>query len=1443
MSKHGGEDGSKAELVEVDLRQSGDMTDPVQEVVPVPITQPDEQVQKKRKLSLWNRKGEKKRKQKLEADRELVPPIVCPEKTSSIFSFALFNWVSPLIAFGNKKLIDLHELWLLPPEEESAHLCQLFMEAYKANPNKSVPWTLFATVKWTVIRSAFFMLLYTICQLSNPLLLRALVVEVSAQSFDGLYYALLLGLVGLVGAFSNQHHLHLALRSGQRMRALVMAVVYHHTLQLNVAARNGVTHGEVVNYLSNDSQKFYDLMPLLNLLWAAPLQIVVATYFLLNYLGVPALAGIAMLVALIPFSMMMANIQRKLRRKHMPLTDSRVQLLSEMLHGMKVLKYFCWEMSFREKVICIRGKEMKYVWRELTHWAFYIFALIVFPIMSMMVTFAAYTKMHGALNAADTFAALAFFNILKFPLMYVGQVATISVQTWVAVGRLSKYLARQSTELETCDSSDLSGSAKMCETKEVESKETPETIPSDIPQSGNSYEMKEVAPRAIPVAAPVDPNAPPVNVKDATFEWSEDPEGFVMRHVNLSVKAGELIAVVGAVGCGKTMLLQGILKELRRTQGEVDVRGTVAYTAQEPFVINASVRENILFGKPFDETLYRKVLDSCCLWSDLDMWEDGDRTMIGERGVTLSGGQKARVSLARAVYSQADVFLSDDPLSALDAHTGREVFDMVFSKKGIMAHSARILVTHAVQYLARVDRVVVIAEGTIAFNGPYSQLQAEAGSPDVADGQSTTLQRLLASIFRSTQESEKLEVEELDDDVEADKKPKKKLGTKDGKLMTEEERGVGNIGWDVYGAYVKMAGGWPWVVFLFVSFACERATYIGADYWLAWWTSAQFQPPTSGLASHLNLPTASDEHGQLFYVKGYVLWAWANVFFVLCRSLAFTVGGAKAADRLFQRLLLSVLRSPMAFFDTTPLGRIVTRFSYDTETLDYILPTLLSSTIASASWIVSALFVMGTVTPYSLLGVLPVLSLFLYLQSYYRTTCLQLQRLDAVSRSPIQAHFAETLNGTVTIRAFRQSASFVKDNDHLVNSNTCALLAFTVSQRWLGMRLELLGTVITTVVALCAWLARSTLTGGLAGLVVMWSFNMTVSFNFLVTNSTQMEAKMTSAERVLYYANNLTPEAELETKPEKRPPETWPTQGAMTFDDVQLQYRPGLPHALKGLTASIRPKEHIGVVGRTGAGKSTIAVALFRLVETCGGNVSVDGIPLQGLGLSDVRGRAMCIIPQEPVLFSGTLRSNLDPFDQYDDASIWDALRWVDMSSVISNMPDKLHSRVEERGHNFSTGQRQLLCLARALLRRPKILIMDEATASVDAATDHLIQHTVRNAFAQSTIIEIAHRLHSVMDADRVIVMSAGKVAEFDSPYALLQDPQSMFSTLVESTGPQAAAQLREMAIQAQRERENKAKGGRDIEPMKDKLEEAPGTSRALASESGALNVGSDEAF
>ena len=1402
------------------------------------------------------------------AHPHLQKPCCVMSRVFDCLSRSTFSYFTNVVsqAYHSALPLELHDIDPLEESESVAVLLKRYTELKNNNNNtqhtkkqSSLAWTLFSMGRGELARAAGFEVLHIVASLSFPMVLRAQLNDLEEGGSQGWVWALVGVCVTLVSIISNQKHIDIAFRVGIRLKALCSVLVFNTALHRRNAVfdARGDTTGKVLNLVSSDASKLQDLCPVANLLWGAPVQILVSTILISMLIGPAGLIGVLFLGIAMPAlnTFMMVRVS-KYRKSKMKISDERVKLCSEMLAGIRVVKYLSWEVRFVERIMNVRLDEMKWVSKELHLFASYIVILISFPMLSLLVCFISYILINPEvpLTPGNAFAALSLFNVLRFPLMQMGTVLSAAAQARVAVDRIEKFISKDSS---------VSQNSKLSD------KNDQIASPSKV-EMVNESKAKTVA-----------------KMESAVFGWCGNDglkessiaethrttrSDFVLGPITMSLQSCEIVAVVGSVGSGKSMLVASILGETTLRAGSYDAHpGCISFVPQNAWIINASVQQNITGfaeneGHIFDKSLYEKVVAACSLKHDILEMPDRDQQVIGERGVTLSGGQKQRIALARSAYTilyrrkaavKDDIHgqepgnfmglvLFDDPLSALDSATARHVFDELLGPKGLLKNVARMLVTHAVQFLSQCNRVFLLHNGAFVNVGPFSKIQEFKLKNDAEGlslgGEKDAVLAAIAELSSALQENgggkDDESIDQLDDAFRnrtrsttseksihlLDVASKDMESGETGGLMTAESQGKGSIDFHVVRYFFSTMGGYIcFFVPLGLFFVAERTTYVGTDWWLSLWTDAANSTPSHVFEdAGLHLPAAPDAEGQRFYAIRYAIFVLCAALFVVARLHWFAHGYVRTARKFFARLIVNSVKAPMVFFETTPLGRITNRYSYDTEVIDAQLFQRTNGVVASTSWLLGGIGVIVGSIPLMTLILVPVFLAYFYLYRFYRRACVELQRLAAVTRSPIHSTFQETLSGSDSVRAFGVELTYSRKNASLVDKHSRASVALQVASRWLSIRLETLGVMVVAGAAFLSYLIPG-ISAGIAGLAIMWASQLSMSLQFNTINLTEAESLMTSVERVLEYIK-VEQEPAADTPKENVPPKDWPSRGEVRFENAVLCYRDGLPPALNGLTATVPAGKKVGVCGYTGAGKSTIATALFRLRDLSSGKILVDDIDISSLGLNDVRGRGangMAIITQDPLVFSGPIRFTLDPFDQYSDEDIWSALEKVQMRrSVIQlwksrgdtegdpqrgdserdqELDDKTLKRalelpIAEAGRNLSVGQRQLLCFARALLLRPRILILDEATASVDYATDRVIQTTLRENFPGVTMLIIAHRLETIIDLDAVMVMDAGKCVEYGTPKELLSK-KSLFSGLVDATGVDTAKKLRHAAL------------------------------------------------
>uniref|UniRef100_A0A8C6V259 ATP-binding cassette sub-family C member 10 n=1 Tax=Naja naja TaxID=35670 RepID=A0A8C6V259_NAJNA len=1058
--------------------------------------------------------------------------------------------------------------------------------------------------------------------------------------------------------------------------------------------------------------------------------------------GIAFLGGLALAVLLVPINKVIANCIMEKNKEMLKHKDIRVKLMTELLGGMRVIKFYAWEPHFDARVKACRAKELKSL-RAIKYLdAVCVYLWAALPVVVSIVIFITYVLLGHQLSATKVFTALALVGMLILPLNNFPWVLNGILEAKVSLDRIQHFLELTDQDL-------------------------------------HAYYSR---------ACPLNPSSA-LEMHNSTFSWSPESKETSESHVprggqlfiqNLLITKGALVGVIGKVGCGKSTLLAAITGELN-SQGEQvyvwDLEKGFGLAAQEPWIQFTSIRENILFGKEYDAQFYQQVIDACALSDDLNILPASDQTEVGENGVTLSGGQKARIALARAVYQEKELYLLDDPLAAVDT----DVADHLMQKciLGILRHKTRILCTHRIEVLGNADMIILMDNGRILSAGtPTNILPLVEAIPKLG---------AMAKRRKDTN-AECNEVEEVEHEEE-------ELAQLSYFPKQEEEKKEGAVAFKVYRAY-WLAVGSCLALSILLSLLFMQASRNISDWWLSNWISSLPHTENNSISSLAALPSSSlllfSHEGLVspvlnsissnstldvnFYLTVYGCIAGVNSVFTILRVFLFACGTIHAATVIHNRLLRRVMKATMTFFDTTPTGRILNRFSSDLYCVDDSLPFILNIFLANIFGLLGMLVMITYGLPWIGLVLLPLVAIYYSIQLYYRRTSRELKRLYSLTLSPIYTHFSETLTGLSTIRATRVTGRFETENQERLELNQRCGFASNTAMQWLDIRLQMIGVAVVTAIAGIAIIQHQRKLGdpGLVGLALSYALSVTNLLSGLITSFTQTETMMVSVERTEEYATEIPIESQEELLPVSP---NWPVRGHMEFQQVILGYRPELPNALDGVTFTIYPGEKIGIVGRTGSGKSTLFLALFRMVELRGGHILLDSIDHCSVSLKELRSR-LAIIPQDPFLFSGTLRENLDPQQQHTDDDLHQVLEQCHLHTLITEMGG-LDYELRERGKSLSVGQRQLVCLARALLTQAKILCIDEATASIDQKTDRLIQQTIRQRFADKTVLTIAHRLNTILDSDRVLVMNAGRVAELDSPAILSQKQDSLFQHLL----------------------------------------------------------------
>ncbi|KAI9197309.1 P-loop containing nucleoside triphosphate hydrolase protein [Polychytrium aggregatum] len=1322
---------------------------------------------------------------------------------ANLLSKLLWFWMDGVFMTGKKRPLSFDDLHLLPKDIRSAELYAKFERIWSEQQNaydqqrpfpfKTFPWVKPTKIKppsvvWT-LHKLFGRRLYPvgilcwICDnsiLISPLVLQALVnFVVSSQTGSpppagtGVLLAFGMFLVPILTSLTLNWYFAQITVTGMAARSVLSSAVFHKSMRLSPEARQKYDSGKIATILATDVARVELFFSWFHDLWCMPVNILTNIGILLALLGPSALAGVVIIFLLGPIQAFITTLRMRYRKDLVEITDKRVKLTQEILQGIRVVKFFHWEPTFLERIFSQRSAELKKVASVNMIEGVNSTIGFVVPVTASIVTFVVYSLTTDSFNASTIFSALSLFNALRIPAFIFPMIFSSFADAKVAIDRLQEFLEAPEIDFEPTVDKAMEPSVSIDRGEFVWC--PPYAEPATPLPANNKSRLRFAFPKkqAVPAKA----------LESETFDRKDHEPEMAGEHadsesdaiaapetqgrlssVNIQLKRGSLCAVVGPVGSGKSSLLSALVGDMQYRSGSVTFSGSVGLCPQQAWIMNATIEENILFGKQMDREKYARCVQACALTRDFEILPGGDQTEVGEKGINLSGGQKQRISLARLAYSDADIVLLDDPLSAVDAHVGRHIFDNLILKA--LGGKTRVLVTHQLHCLPQCDYIIIMQQGRIAEQGSFQELMSQSS---VLAG----LMKEYGGVHETPSEqteSKKQEGKELEIDDRTDE-PEEKSGRK---LIQEEERMTGGIGRIVLKKYFSAMGHPYFFGAIIVTLIFTQGLRVSTDYWLVIWSS-------------MLLPSLSQNGYIGIYVAlGLTASAVTLVYYYLC-----VMGGVRAARTMHEWALTRVLKSPISFFDTTPLGRIVNRLSRDQDIVDNSLIKVSSGFALSVATLLSTLITIGVSTQgWLILVMAPMAGLYYYIQKLYRTSSIQLKRMESISKSPLFAHFTMTLSGMTTIRAYNQQDRFQAKAHTLIDSNNEPQFLIFHGQRWMSIRLDLIGSILILVVSIYAVIFRTTISSAVIGLMLSYCLQVNMQLNQCMRTFTDLEMQLNAVERLEYYSSQLVIEDDAATV---HPPDNWPSNGSITFEGVEMRYQPDMPLVLNAVSIDILPRAKIGVVGRTGSGKSSLMFVLFRMVNPCGGRILIDGIDICQLSLRDLRSR-ITIIPQDPILFSGSIRTNLDPFSEHSDSDLWDVLARSGLKAAVTAMDGKLDATVASLGENLSVGQRQLMCLARAMLRRPRVIILDECTANVDFETDKLIQSSLREDFRGSTVLTIAHRLNTIVDYDKILVLDTGNVVEYDSPRVLLQNKASEFSRLVDETGQANAAVLRSMA-------------------------------------------------
>ncbi|KNE73339.1 hypothetical protein AMAG_17563 [Allomyces macrogynus ATCC 38327] len=1399
------------------------------------------------------------------------------EPFASVWQLATFSWFTPLVHRGYQQALQLVDLWDLALEDKSAASIRAYTQ--NVRPGRSMIVTVLITLRYLLAYQIFVSILSAVTTFAGPFFLNRLLAflerddgTVDTFALEPYLYVAGLFLGATVTSIFQGQTYFTGRRVGTRLRAIMNSLLYRKTLTRNQhvsaaeaeADKNGKdddddddaaapkrSNKQDINVLiGTDMGRIIEYFCYVQFLFTTPIQIAISITGLYYVLGWSALTGVALLIVAVPIQSWAGQLVEKRQEKLMSRTDARVEKTQEVLQGIRIIKYFAWESSFVAKLRELRNKELRalksyWVWMTAVNVGYH-----AVPTLVSLLTFVTYTKIAGHdLDATTVFTCISLFNALRYPLWDLPDQIIRFFETKVSVNRVQTYLNDLDVHNYTTDTSDPSkghGDKYIGAVNATLSWPSRKSDDAASVQDSAATDGKNGAKETTPLLTSSDSSSTLAQQAYGSASTATEQAKFQLKNLTMTVPRGKLTVILGPTGAGKSTLLHALLGELALESGDVYMPHTpVAYVPQQAWLLNATVKENVLFGATEDPRRYKNIIKACALKRDLEILEAGDNTQVGEKGIALSGGQKSRLSLARACYTDTDVVLLDDVLSAVDAPTAAHLFQQCIL--GELAGRTRVLVTHNVGLVAPwADHIIYVKEGrvvaeadmigTAAAQLAHAGLSAEAEMlSEVATPVSlsransvTTLdaagrrrsmtagfkgkgkskakvakfiEQIMGSSSSSSSSSSpsSSDAEDSDSDKADADKP-----VKEHKLISDEEKAQGSVEWKVYATYIAAAGGVLWWALLLGTLFIPQFLSVAQDWWLKTWAQAYtrtgvyvtYALPSAITTAFAMDPSKSDVDVD-YYLLVYLGLSTLNIAVQYIQNMLEMSRSMAASTKLHDVLLERVLGAPISWFDSVPVGRLVNRFSKDIQTIDREVIWSLMGTAWCGASVLITIVVVTSIAPAFLLFVFPVVWMYRYVANYYLASSRELKRLESVTRSPIYSTYQETASGTSVIRAFHKEAQFLARAHDRMDVHHRAFYWLWVCNRWLSIRIDFCSNV-TVLACGIVILLTGNMYAGTAGLALSWAMTVSDSCLWFVRIFASMEMNMNAIERAIEYST-IDQEAQGGAKPSVV---QWPTHGALKVDNLVMQYPSSTTPVLHGISFELNPREKCGVVGRTGAGKSSLALALLRMIEPQSGSVKIDGSQLSEMDLTVLRSR-VTMVPQDPVLFEGTIRSNLDVLDEFDDATCLNALERVHFFESTQQAADPLDaaaakdgdataahtstwtldSKVEANGKNLSVGQRQLLALARALVRRSKVIIMDESTANVSHDLDAKIQQTVRSEFAESTILCIAHRLRTIADFDKVLVLDHGRVVEFGSPAELIANTEGTFHHMCRESG------------------------------------------------------------
>jgi len=1385
---------------------------------------------------------------------------ICIEDDANFLSKILFWWTDKLVSFGVKHTFHENDLFDIRKDQKFSYARDSYNKHFNNSKSKTyhkVGKSMMGVISKSLLFATFLLVVSNLLQFAGPLLMKEIMIYLvnpRVVEWKGWVYASGLFAAFLIKAFMNQHGMHSMISIALKNLVSPQSAIFDKILNIKATARGYVDTGKIVNLATVDCLGIFRFSTMGAYLLTAPFVIIAALVLIVREVGGSGFVGLGVIFVGTILTGIVNGKTIQVRFGGLRFNDQRSKAIAEYIAGMRVIKYYGWENFALKKINGIRKFETDLLFKLAIWRAIQSFCTSMVPLCISVATFAVYVATGHELTPTKAFTTLSLFNLIQMPIMMLSFSLMFYANIVVSLRRIQHFSEWENHEqvpeaqnLAVGEIAINNGTfAWDTEATKKHSLAMETLFARRGPMGGGRGPPK---PKAGPAKGKKGPKGKKGLEKAGTLdekpgslvtsraqtesggllttegpgaEKKQKPIENILHEINLNVKPGELLGIIGQVGSGKSSLVNAMIGEMHKVSGDVQYHGKVAYIPQQAWLRNTTLKENILFGEPLDEERYQKTLRLCELADDIEMLPGGDQTEIGERGINLSGGQKQRVSIARAVYSQADIYIIDDCLSALDAYVGRKIYENVL--KGELSSKTRIFVTHALHYVTEADRVAVMKQGKIVEIDSPLKLQA---NPD------SEYNKLTINTKKAEEAEDKKEKGEVQEKAKEEKglinKPeakkeektqedKKKLGA----LGMEEERATGSVPWTVYRDYLA-SGGLFYSILVFLTFIIYQGFAQLNAWWLNIWSGGSY-----GLSSGI-------------YILIYAMLSFGTSVVALFRGFIFGLFTRQTSLTLFARQLYAIFRSPMSWFDITPSGRILNRTSKDQDDVDQNLPFTIQMSVQNFLSLIGTIISIGVINPPFFAFAFVAILYCLYCVRRYLQASREMKRVERVSLAPTLSLFSECANGYQVIRAFKKENFFRKMFEERFDKYLRAAAGSANMERWVSLRTDIFGAMVVGATCYFAVGTRDQSkpgNAGLAGLAISWALGITGLIGFALKTMSDTEIQMNSVERIMEYINKSEQEANWE---EPKAHTGWPTAGNLAAENVTYRYREGLPNVIHGINFSVQSREKIGVVGRTGSGKSTLTLGLLRILEVAEqngqvGKIHLDNTVIGSIGLHELR-RKVTIIPQDPVLFTGTVRSNVDPFDEYSDedivaalkkVQIWDQIKLDDKETknrgfppggkggmppqkmnkvqkkaakaqaeekiVLTEDQRKLNMVINDGGSNFSLGQRQLVCMARALVRRPKVLLMDEATASIDELTDHLIQKMIKTEFTETTVITIAHRLNTIIQYDKILVLDQGNIAEFDDPAVLVNKEGSYFAKLIKENGPEFEEKMKFLA-------------------------------------------------